>query len=246
MKLRQNFELLMLCILIGIAIVYLRLFASYPANVVNIVKGIWQLLNYYAEVLGLDLLSSFFGMFTANQMMFLMVLTQIIVGAMLLKLFRERLENGAQILETNPFRVIRWGIIWYLLLIFTMIVFALSVVGLGITFAFGLIIVVISLISGVCIALTLGDQLKSILGIGKRSIFIVYMLGEFVIALCTSVNVLSGVILCFMIPVLSLGIAWCSLMDKFIYKGSARNKDDKTDKFDRNRIRDIITNGVND
>lgn len=246
MKLRQNFELLMLCILIGIAIVYLRLFASYPANVVNIVKGIWQLLNYYAEVLGLDLLSSFFGMFTANQIMFLMVLTQIIIGAVLLKLFREKLVNGSQILETNPFRVIRWGIVWYLLLIFAMIVFALSVVGLGITFAVGFIIVVISLISGVCIALTLGDQLKSILGIEKRSIFIVYMLGEFVIALCTSVNVLSGVILCFMIPVLSLGIVWCSLMDKFIYKGSARNDDDKIDKFDRNRIRDIITNGVND
>jgi len=244
MKLRQNFELFMLCVLIGIGIVYLRLFASYPTNVVNIVKGIWLLLNYYVDVLGLDLLSSFFGMFSANQMLFLMVLTQIIVGAVLLKLFKERLKNGAQILETNPFRVIRWGIIWYLLLIFTMIVFTLSVVGIGIAFAVGFVIVLISLISGVCIALTLGNQLKGLLGVEKRSIFIVYMLGEFVIALCTSVVALTGVIICFMIPVLSLGIAWCSLMDKFIYKGSARNKDDKTDKFDRNRIRDIITNGV--
>ena len=246
MKLRQNFELFMLCILIGIAIVYLRLFASYPANVVNIVKGIWQLLNYYAGAMGLSLLSNFFSMFTANQMMFLMVLIQIIIGAVLLKLFRERLVNGAQILETNPFRVIRWGIIWYLFFVFTMIVFTLSVVGVGIALTFGFIMVVISLVSGVCIALTLGDQLKGILGIEKRSIFIVYMIGEFVIALCTSVNVLSGVVLCFMIPVLSLGVAWCSLMDKFIYKGSARHKDEKTDKFDRNRIRDIITNGVND
>jgi len=244
MKLRQNFELFMLCVLIGIGIVYLRLFASYPTNVVNIVKGIWLLLNYYVDVLGLDLLSSFFGMFSANQMLFLMVLTQIIVGAVLLKLFKERLKNGAQILETNPFRVIRWGIIWYLLLIFTMIVFTLSVVGIGIAFAVGFVIVLISLISGVCIALTLGNQLKGLLGVEKRSIFIVYMLGEFVIALCTSVVALTGVIICFMIPVLSLGIVWCSIMDKFIYKGSARNENDKTDKFDRNRIRDIITNGV--
>ena len=246
MKLRQNFELLMLCVLIGIGIVYLRLFASYPENVVNIVKGIGMLLNYYAQVLGLDLLSSFFTIFTANQIMFLMVLAQIIVGAIFLRLFNERLNNGAQILETNPFRVIRWGIIWYLLLIFTIIVFTLSVVGIGVAVAVGFVLVLISLISGVCIAITLGRQLNSILGIEISNIFIVYLLGEFVIALCTSVNVLSGVVLCFMIPVLSLGIAWCSVMDKFIYKGSARNNDDKTDKFDRNRIRDIITNGVND
>ena len=49
-----------------------------------------------------------------------------------------------------------------------MIVFTLSVVGVGIALAFGFIMVVISLVSGVCIALTLGDQLKGILGIEKK------------------------------------------------------------------------------
>jgi len=247
MKLKQNFELFMLCILIGIGIVYLRLFASYPTDVVNIIKGVWMLFNHYIEILGLDLLSSFFGMFNANQMLFMGVFAQIVLGAILLKLFDRPFKNGAELLETNPFRVIRWGIIWYLLLVFSMIVFLLSVVGIGVAFAAGIVIVAISLLSGVSVALALGGQLKSILGVKSESIFIRYLLGEFIIALCTSVGVFSGVVICFMMPVLSLGIVWCSIMDKFIFKGSARkNEDDSSNKFDRDRIRDIITNGVSD
>ena len=200
MKLKQNFELFMLCILIGIGIVYLRLFASYPANAVNIAKGIWLIINHYIEVFGLEKLGGFIGMFSGNQIMFLLVLTQILVGAILLLIFKVSFINGAEILETNPFRVIRWGIILYLLAVLTMVVFFLSVVGIVFTFAIGAVLIVISLISGVSIALFFVKQLQGFLGIKKRSIFILYLLGEFILAMCTSVGVFSGVVILFMIP----------------------------------------------
>ena len=246
MKLRQNLELFMLCILIGIGIVYLRLFASYPANAVNIVKGIWVLINHYIDVLGLEKLGELIGMFSANQMMFMLVLSQIVVGAFLLLIFKENFINGAEILETNLFRVIRWGTVLYLLIVLTMIIFFLSVVGIAFTLILGTFLILVSFISGVSIALFFGKQMQGLLGIRKKNMFILYLLGEFVVAMCTSVGVFSGAVILFMIPVISLGIMWCTFMDKFIYKGTARNNDDESNKFDRDRIRDIITNGVSD
>lgn len=247
MKLRQNFELFMFCILIGIGIVYLRLFASYPENVVSIIKGIGVLANYYINLLDLTIIENVLEVLSTNQLFFVLVLLQIVFGAVLLKLFGEKFVRGVNIVCSNLYRVIRWGVLWYGLVVVSMVVFFLSVAGISIAGLFLAFLAVVTVIGSVSIAVTVGNSVRKMLNVKNNNIFVLYMLGEFVITLCSSVGVLSGVITIFIMPVLSLGTVWCYIMDRFIYKGYPERfdgDDEDTNKFDRNHIRDIITNGV--
>ncbi len=244
MKLKQNMELFMLCILIGIGIVYLKLFASYPENMVNIIRGVWLLVTYYLEIAGFKVISDFLQMFSANQLFFMFVLIHIVVGAVLVGIFKNRFQKGADIILASPYKVIRWGLLWYFLMVATMLIFLISVVGIPVAGVVFTLLFVISALGGVSIAVALGINVRRGLNVKSKSVFVSYLLGEFVLSVCTSVGVFTGVVLLFILPVFSLGTVWCAVMNRFVYKGIPDDFDDDTNKFDRNRIRDIITNGV--
>lgn len=245
MRIKQSFELLMICIIIGIGIVYLRLFAPYPQGVINLLSGIRTIIDYYVEIIGLSAFTDLLNRFTANQILFIIVLLQIVKGAVLILLFKDKFIKGSKILNTNLFRTIRWGMILYLLVFSTMVVMLVSVAGMSIGLLVALIIIIVSILGGVSIAIYIGTNIGELLGIRSKSVYVAYMLGEFVYAICINVSVLVGVFILFILPVLSFGVIWCYIMDKYIYKGTPMDDDSKMNRFDRDRIRDIITNGVN-
>lgn len=248
MEKRHSFELFIFCILIGIGIVYLRLFAVYPDNLVNILKGIGTLVNYYIEALNISFLPNVSDITASHKFIFLLVLMHIVIGAVMLKVFEGGFRKSVNIFIENLFRVIRWGIVLYMLMAMSFLILMFSVAGSIGAVAIAAVVAVISLIGGVSVAVAVGFNVKRLLNI-KADIVIMYLLGEFVIAICTSVSVLCGAIVLFVVPVLSLGVTWCYFIDKFIYKVPvSKFDDDYSDKnnFDRESIRNIITGGIND
>ena len=229
--------------LIGIGIVYLRLFSSYPDSMVYLIKGIMALVNYYLEALNVTFLTSLFASVSSHKIIFIAVLLHIIIGGLILSVFEEKYRKSINILLSNICRVIRWGFILYVLLGMSFLILLFSVAGSAGAAIIAVLLTATTLIGGVSVAVAIGYNVKKMLNI-RANLLIMYMLGEFVMAICTSVSVLAGAVVLFILPVLSLGTAWCYIMDKCIYKAPISAFRDNEKHFDRDRMREIITEGI--
>ncbi|OUQ58704.1 hypothetical protein B5E58_05840 [Tyzzerella sp. An114] len=227
-------------------ILFLRLIADYPSGIVNFSEGIVIIAERIVIALGLEEIVLTLGKFPGMALIFVSGIFQVVIGLILLFIFKNKAEQGTMIIIKKPVKVIGFGNVIYILALALFFLFTISVVGIPVALIIGTIIYIISFIGSVPLAIFFGYNICQALNVSGYT-YIYYMMGSFFMVLCKSIYAVGGAFTFYIFPVLSIGIVAIMILNRFIFKMSYKiefpTKRDN-ERFDRKKIKDIITKGL--
>ena len=227
-------------------ILFLRLSADYSNDIINFSEGTVIIAQKILIALGLEEVIKFLLEIPVFTLICASGIFHIVIGLFVLKIFKNRVEQGAMIMIKKPSKVIALGNFVYLLGIILFFVFAISIIGLPIAFIIGLIIHIAVFLGKISLAVFFGYNICQILKVSGYT-YMYYMIGSFFIILCQSVYTIGVAFALYVFPVLSIGSFIITIMNRFVFKMSYKVEFETTrqkQKFDRKKIRDIITKGL--
>lgn len=240
----KKLDWFLLYITIVIGITWLRISRGYPEELVLFLNSFVDLAENIINYFGLTKLFIILKNIPPKYLLFLMGCGQIAVGFLLLYLFRPTCEQGAMLLIKKSNAVLKMGIMLDIMTALVIAIFIYSIVGLPgaavimlfkhVAVCFGKIPIAIFL--GYMLLQQFQQQFKM-----EGEIYLYYIIGCFIMMLFETVYLIDGVFLFFVFPVFALGVDIMLLIYYFVYQCRIPVEiGQKTKKFDRNKIRDII------
>lgn len=246
MRFSKKYESLIFCLIISVGIISLRLIASYPSEITNFTSHLVETVNSTIDVLGLSKLLNFMQNIPVWAAIIINGFANIFIGIVFLLIFKKSVKQGSMVILNSIGSVIFYGLIIYLLGLSVVLIFAYSVIGIPISafmvFSSGIVVY----IGNISVAVYVGYIIQEKLSI-KGGTVIYYLFGSFVMIICKSVYAFGAAFIFFIFPVLAIGTVFVTFINKYFLNISYKieyDNDKKNKKFDRKKIRDIITKGL--
>ncbi len=227
-------------------ILFLRLIADYPTDIIDFSTGIVIIFEKIMIALGLQNFIIIMSRIPLIALVFASGIFKIVIGLILLFIFKSTAEQGTMIIIKKPIKVIAIGNIVYILELILFFIFTLSVIGLPIAVIIGILGYITSFLGCIPLAMFFGYNICQILNVSGYT-YMYYMIGSFFMVLCQSVYAIGVAFSMYVFPVLSIGIFIILLLNRFVFKMSYKiefNTKREKEPFDRKKIKDIITKGL--
>ena len=246
MNFSKNWENFLICFMVCIGILSLRFVSDYPEEIILCAEGLISIAVEIVRSLGLLA----FAEKLSQLSMWVIVLTvgafRILIGVLLLRIFRQGMQQGGMVLVKDPNGVIKSGLWITILLFLVTALFFYSIVGIPIGVLLLLTGSLMVFIGRIPLALYIGYHGELLLKIKPKGLYVHYFFGCFIMMLCESLYAFGLAFSLFVIPVLSVGIVFHMAINKIFYKTHFHSIFEKNFEkpFDRGRMRNIITKGI--
>jgi len=169
-----------------------------------------------------------------------------LLGYLMLNWKPSIMKMGSAIFSADLTKVIKLGLISYFMRVILIFVFIYSVVGIPI--AIGIIVVtnIVDIVGVVPVAVNIGANVQEMINGNDRRMEYNYIIGAVAMLISANVYAVGCALFLFIFPVLSFGTVSCMVEKKVfcIPVDTSEFENEKKDKFDRKKIRDIITKGL--
>ena len=234
---KADWFLIYITVVIGITL--LRISKGYPYGLVQFLNSFVELTEKIIGYFGLTKLFHILHCFSIKWILFCIGSIQMALGYLILFLFRNTWEQGAMILLKKGSDVLKTGICLYIMLFAVVLMFIYSVVGLPIGAILLLLGYIAEMFGRIPIAIFLGYLLLQQFQI-KGETYLYYIIGSFIMLLFENVYLIGSAFLFFVFPVIALGVDMLLIVYYFVYKCSFTIEWEHQQKYDRNKIRNII------
>ncbi|MGE4214924.1 MAG: hypothetical protein AB7E42_09125 [Anaerotignaceae bacterium] len=168
------------------------------------------------------------------------------IGYLILKSKPKTMKIGSAIFSEELVKVIKRGLFIYLMRAMLIFVFIYSVVGIPVAVAIIFITKIVDIVGMVPVAVNIGSSIQETINGNDRRIEYNYIIGAIAMLISSNVYAVGCALFLFVFPVLSFGTVSCMIEKKvFCMPIDTSEFEKKKDKFDKNKIRDIITKGLN-
>ncbi len=248
MKISKNTENFLLCLIICIGIISLRLVADYPRELIFISQNIMEMFKVIIQALGISSYVQYLADLPDTLLLIAGAGGQLIIGLLFLFLFKRQSEQGAMVLIRHYGKVISSGLVLYFGIAAIVGMHIYSVVGIPFSIASSFIVMLLVQFGRISLAIFIGYVFEGVLRISGYTL-IYYLIGNFIMILSESVFGIGGAFIFFVYPVLSLGTVFLLFVYRRVLKISlpvtfkTRHGEES---FDRDKIRDIIKEGLDD
>lgn len=242
MKIKRFNSFLMFIGIITI-LLSLRLFSNYPKEISLFVESVIVVVEKIIIALGI---SEFIFLFQKIPFLYVIIFFDIacfLIGVIFITFFKKGIEQGAMSIVKSPFSVIKTGNILYFMIFSVVFIFIISVIGIPIALLIFLITILFLFWGNLCLSVYLGYNICQYLK-SKKNIYIYFLIGSIVKVSCKVLYAFGLAFVLYIFPVFSLGIVCVTFYNKFILKMSYKIELYGKDKFDRNKIKDIIKKGL--
>ena len=242
MKIKKFNSFLIFISVITILISF-RLFSNYPKEISLFVESVIVVVERIIIALGI---SEFIFLFQKIPFLYVIIFFDIVyclIGTIFIIFFKEGIEQGVMSIVKSPFSVIKTGNISYFMIFSITFIFIISVIGIPIALLIFLIIVLLLFWGSLSLTVYLGYNICQYLK-SKKNIYIYFLIGSVVRASCKVLYAFGLAFALYIFPVFSLGVVCVTFYNKFILKMSYKVELYDKDKFDRNKIKDIIKKGL--
>ena len=169
----------------------------------------------------------------------------LIAGYGILKFNARVMKTGSAIFSAELVKVIKRGLFIYLMRAFLIFVFIYSVVGIPVAIVLIVVTKIVDIIGTIPVAVNIGASIQEVINGNDRRMEYNYVIGAIAMLMSTNVYAVGGALFLFVFPVLSFGTVCCMIEKKvFCTPVDTSEFENKKRKFDRNKIRDIITDGL--
>ncbi len=227
-------------------ILFLRLIADYPTDIIDFSAGIVIIFEKIMIALGIEDIILIISKIPLVALVFASGIFKVVIGLILLFIFKNTAEQGTMIMIKKPIKVIAIGNVVYILGLILFFIFTVSVIGLPVAIIIGILGYIISFLGGISLAIFLGYNICNMLNVSGYT-YMYYMIGSFFMVLCQSVYAIGVAFSMYVFPVISIGSFIILLLNKFVFKMSYKiefNTKREKEPFDRKKIKDIITKGL--
>ena len=230
---------------VGLTILFILRNIVYPQAVVEICHSVF---DYGTGILGVfSRFNSILKAWSVYGLLFKMavILAGIGIGALVTVVFQRGISEGAAGVYYNVGKVIRCGLGFMVLTTILVMMFISSVVGI---FLAGLLVImsaVFTLLGSIPFFVALGGYLQKLYNGNYRNTTVNFVIGFLAVCLCSSIYGFAGPTMLFFYPVMSIG-SFLVLIRNFIMHihYDADIAGFEKERFDRNKIRDIITKDI--
>ena len=233
------------CLIVCSFILGIRKFMDYPQEVIAAVKMIEDGVAGIITVLKLQQIVEFLSKLPVSVVFCSIGAVFFAVGMAAVKLLPKKVKMGSDIVYLNLDGVIKMGLLIYVMRLVLTLVFVFSVVGIPVAIVITAVFAVINLIGFVPVAVFIGHTIQEMANGSDRRLIYNYTLGALFMLLCINVYAVGSTFMFFIFPVLSFG-AFAMIVSRKLL-GAKLPPDESGEgknKFDREKIRDIITNGL--
>ena len=156
-----------------------------------------------------------------------------------------KVSNLTKIMKYEFCDVVKKGLVIYIARVSLVFLFAYSIIGIPVAVFILITAILVDLYGMVAVAVNMGDVVQEVFNGSDRRMSYNYIIGATVMMMCVNVHAVGITLLMFIFPVISVGAIFCDVEKKFLKKPVLGNdpKDENT-KFDRRKIRDIITKEI--
>lgn len=221
----------------------LRFVGDYPDGLVEFLKSNVYLAVKIADYFGLVNVVNILINIPSKVLLLLLGILHMVAGFCALKMKKSQMEQGVMLLLDELPQVVKSGIVLYGMLLALLVISIYSVVGIPFA-AFLLSVTEIIIILGrIPLAIFFGYLLMERLSVAGYT-YLYFFIGGFFMLLCETVYGVGGAFLFFVFPVLAMGALFTLLLYRCGYRVSLPVRfptSASSEKFDRNKIRDIIT-----
>lgn len=178
-------------------------------------------------------------------LMFSFSLVSLGIGYLVLKFNTKRMKIGSAIFSAELVKVVKWGLFIYLMRAILIFVFVYSVVGIPVAIVFIAATKIVDIVGMVPVAINIGTSIQEIINGNDRRIEYNYIIGAIAMLMSANVYAVGCALFLFVFPVLSFGTISC-MIEKRVFCVPVNTSEFESEKkrFDRNKIRDIITKGL--
>ena len=233
------------CVVVCVIITEIRNFFVYHSSITNAIIDMFEGLKSVAINLNimyfLDLLKNIprvFAVFIIGGIAFL-------IGYGVIVFANKKVLSLAKIMKYEFCDVVKKGLVIYMARVFLIFLFAYSIIGIPVAVFILVTAILMDLHGMVAVAVNIGNIVQDVFNGNDRRMSYNYIIGAIVMMMCVNVHAVGITLLMFIFPVVSVGAMFCATEKRFLNKpslGDANN--DENTRFDRRKIRDIITKEV--
>lgn len=167
------------------------------------------------------------------------------IGYLILKAKPKAMKTGSAIFSAEIAKVIKRGLFIYFMRAVLVFVFVYSVVGIPIAVAIIILTKIVDIVGMVPVAVNIGASIQEAINGNDRRMEYNYIIGAIAMLISANVYAVGCALILFIFPVLSFGTISCMIEKRvFCMPIDTSEFENKKDKFDKNKIRDIITKGL--
>lgn len=168
-----------------------------------------------------------------------------LIGYLVLKAKPKAMKMGSAIFSAELSKVIKRGLFIYVMRAILIFVFVYSVVGIPVAIAIIFLTKIVDIVGMVPVAINIGANIQEIINGNDRRMEYNYIIGAIAMLISANVYAVGGALFLFIFPVLSFGTISCMIEKKvFCMPVDTSEFENKEDRFDKKKIRDIITRGL--
>jgi len=236
MKKWENFFIYVL--IIG-SILAIRLLIDFPPYILSLAESFLKIGQGIVEYFEMTDVVSVLQQIPVKVVFALMGIFHVLFGLIIYYFGKKKLVFGVTILSEQTIDVIKKGLILYGMIVALNILFVYSVLLLPLAGFLLIVLHFVVLVGKVPLSIYLGRLVVEGLHMEQKSI-VCYGIGSVIMLLCESAYAVGNTFLCFVFPVLSLGVLLKLFLNHRIYGISNPVCEQKKEVFDRRKIRDII------
>ena len=167
------------------------------------------------------------------------------IGYLILKAKSKTMKIGSAIFSEELAKVIKRGLFIYIMRAILIFVFVYSVVGIPVAVTIIILTKIVDIVGMVPVAVNIGASIQEAVNGNDRRMEYNYIIGAIAVLISANVYAVGCALILFIFPVLSFGTISCMIEKKlFCMPIDTSDFENKKDKFDKNKIRDIITKGL--
>ena len=233
----------LICFLICAFIVGVRSFV-YPQTVVTVAEALRENIEGAIYILRLKQAAMLLFSLPVPILIGLVGAAFFLIGVFALKLFPKKIWLGAGIVSLNLKKIVKLGLLIYVMKFIVFMIFFYSVVGIPFIFFLEAAFLVVYIIGALFVAAFIGSLIQEMANGSDRRMIYNFTIGTVFMLLCLNVYAIGGTFLFFIFPVISYGAFAGMVSRRALNMRVPENKNDENKKFDREKMRTIITNGL--
>ncbi len=244
MSVLKKWDGIFIYITLIIGTLLLRLVGDYPDQVYSLARGFSDCAASIAQYFNLTDIMIALHNIPAKLVITILGGLQILIGFLVLCVFRNQMEQGAMILLKEWGNVLKSGLACYFMLGAIIGIFIYSLVGISVGATTILISQTLIFIGRIPLSIFLGYLLMERISISKGYTILYFFIGGFVMLFFECVYAIGGAFIFFVFPVFALGTLYCMIVNRYVFHISyGVDFSSKMGKkpFDRKKIKDIIT-----
>jgi len=227
------------------ALLFVLRHSAYPEEVVAVCGFIFDYATGLLDSLGvlknLSEMYAVYGVLVRG----IFAIVSLAVGIALLKIFPEKMAQSSAAVYCDIGKTIKCGACFTFLNIFLVLMLLNSVVGIAIAITNLAVFVIISILGMFGFSVALGSYFQYLYNGDNRSISINYLIGVLTLNICGNIYGFRELMWLFILPVLGTGSFIWSAYNMIMHRHFDTSLVGvKKEHFDRSKIRDIITRGI--